>query len=132
MNVVQGSHPSHHELPAVVILCADDEVRDVITYWFTSLSVRTYPTTDGYEAARILKTTAVGLLVTDRVLPPWPGLDTLRQLQSANPPLRIAVVDDGTRDGVILARISGATVVLTRPLSRLRVIEALGLPELMS
>jgi DNA-binding response OmpR family regulator len=119
------------ESPGVVILCAEEELRDVITYWFTSLSVRTYPTTDGYEASRILKTTTVGLLITDRVLPPWPGLDTFRQLRSANPRLRVAFVDDGTRDGVILARITGATVVLTRPLSRRQVIEALGLPELV-
>jgi DNA-binding response OmpR family regulator len=98
---------------------------------FASLSIRTYPTTDGYEASHILKTTTVGLLITDRVLPPWPGLDTFRQLRSANPRLRVAFVDDGSRTGVMLARITGATVVLTRPLSRRQVIEALGQPELV-
>jgi DNA-binding response OmpR family regulator len=130
MHIVREVKPPINDSPAVVILCAQEELRDVITYWFTSLSIRTYPTTDGYEAARILKTTTVGLLITDRVLPPWPGLDTFRQLQSANPRLRIAFVDDGSREGVILARITGATVVLTRPLSRRQVVEALGLPEL--
>lgn len=132
MHIVREVKSPFDKSPAVVILCAEEELRDVLTYWFTSLSVRAYATTDGYEAARILKTTTVGLLVTDRVLPPWPGLDTFRQLRSANPRLRIAFVDDGSRDGVILARITGATAVFARPLSRRQVIEALGCPEVVS
>lgn len=129
MEIVRDVNPSTQQSPTVVVLCTEEELRDVITYWFTSLSIHTVATTDGYEANRILKTTTVGLLVTDRILPPWPGLDTFRQLQVANPRLRIAFVDDGSRAGVILARITGATVVLTRPLARRQVIEALGLPE---
>ena len=39
------------ELPTVVVLCAEEELRDVITYWFMSLRVRTFVTTDGYAAA---------------------------------------------------------------------------------
>jgi DNA-binding response OmpR family regulator len=131
MHIAREVISSLDQSPTVVILCAEEELRDVITYWFTSLSIGTYPTTDGYEANRVLKTTVAGLLVTDRVLPPWPGLDTFRQLRSANPRLRIAFVDDGSRNGVILARVTGATVVLTRPLSRRQVIEALGRPELV-
>jgi DNA-binding response OmpR family regulator len=131
MHIVREVRFPISESPAVVILCAEEELRDVIAYWFASLSIRTHPTADGYEASHILKTTTVGLLITDRVLPPWPGLDTFRQLRSANPRLRIAFVDDGSRNGVILARITGATVVLTRPLSRRQVIEALGRPELV-
>jgi DNA-binding response OmpR family regulator len=131
MHIAREVIPSLDQSPTVVILCAEEELRDVITYWFTSLSIGTYPTTDGYEANRVLKTTVAGLLVTDRVLPPWPGLDTFRQLRSANPRLRIAFVDDCSRNGVILARVTGATVVLTRPLSRRQVIEALGRPELV-
>jgi DNA-binding response OmpR family regulator len=131
MHIAREVTLSLDQSPTVVILCAEEEFRDVITYWFTSLSIGTYPTTDGYEANRVLKTTMAGLLVTDRVLPPWPGLDTFRELRSANPRLRIAFVDDGSRDGVILARITGATLILTRPLSRRQVIEALGRPELV-
>jgi DNA-binding response OmpR family regulator len=118
-------------LPSVVVLCAEKEHRDVITYWFTSLSIRTFATTDGYAANALLKAIGSGLLITDRALPPWPGLDTFRQLQSANPHLRIAFVDHGSRDGAILARLTGANLVLTKPLNRRQVIEALGRPELV-
>jgi len=109
MKIVRDVNHSTQQSPTVVVLCAEEELRDVITYWFTSLSIHTVATTDGYHANRILKTTTVGLLVTDRILPPWPGLDTFRQLRAANPRLRVAFV--------------------TRPLSRYRVVEALGLPE---
>ncbi len=119
------------EVPTVVVLCAEEELRDVITYWFMSLSVRTFVTTDGYAANVILKAMGSGLLITDRVLPPWPGLDTFRRLQSANPHLRIAFVDDGGRDGAMLARLTGANTVLSRPLSRRQVLGALGRPELV-
>ena len=119
------------ELPTVVVLCAEEELRDVITYWFMSLPVRTFVTTDGYAANVTLRAMGSGLLITDRVLPPWPGLDTFRRLQCANPYLRIAFVDDGGRDGAMLARLTGANAVLSRPLSRKQVLGALGRPELV-
>lgn len=123
--------PSGSESLSVVALCAERELRDAIQYWFTSLSVRIFAATDGYEASRLLKTGTAALLITDRALPPWPGLDTFRELRAANPHLRIAFIDDGTRDGATLARFIGAHVVLSRPLSRQQVIETLGVPEFM-
>jgi CheY-like chemotaxis protein len=110
---------------AVVVLCAEEAVRDVIAYWFSVLPVRTHVAADGYEANRLLKDLACRLLVTDRALPPWPGLDTFRQLRAANPQLHIAYVDNGSADGAILARLTGATTVLAKPLTREAVIEAL-------
>lgn len=121
-----GSTPDQ---PAtVVVLSSEEALRDAVCYWLTSLSIPTIATADGYEANPVLKSEA-GLLITDRLLPPWPGLDTFRQLQAANPRLRVAYVDDGSWDGAILARITGATIVLPRPLSRQRVVEALGISE---
>ena len=113
----------------VVILCADEEVRDVIAYWFTSLPARTLVAEDGYHANRILQAGLCRLLVTDRVLPPWPGLDTFLSLRARYSSLRIAFVDNGNLDDWILARVTGATVLLHRPLIRQAVIEALVRPE---
>ena len=131
MSVISHSDPSRNGTPSVVVLSSEEALRDAVAYWFRSLSIPTVATADGYEANRVLKDGDAGLLITDRLLPPWPGLDTFRQLQSANPSLRIAYVDDGSWDGEILARIAGATVVLSRPLDRRRVLEALGRPELL-
>jgi DNA-binding response OmpR family regulator len=108
-----------------VILCREPEVRDVIAYWFTSLPVPTTVADDGYHANRILDERNCRLLITDRVLPPWPGLDTIRTLRDRNPRLRVAFVDNGNIDDLILARIVGATDYLRRPLERRHVIDAL-------
>lgn len=132
MSIAAQSAPSGADAPSVIVLSSEEVLRDAVAYWFNSLSVPTVATADGYEANRALKHGAVGLLITDRLLPPWPGLDTFRDLQSANPRLRVAYVDDGSWDGAILARIAGATVILSRPLDRRRVIEALGRPELLA
>lgn len=116
----------------LVVLCADECMRDAVAYWFSAAPVRTLVAADGYVANRILKDVTSGLLVTDRLLPPWPGLDTFRQLRRDKPELGIAFIDDGTPDARSLARISGATAVLNRPLTRQAVVGAFGRPELVS
>ena len=128
MEIVRSAVPKNGDC-AVLVLCAEEELRDVITYWFASLPVRTVVAADGYEANRELKHISSGLIVTDRVLPPWPGLDTFRDIRFANPRLRIAFIDDGSPDAAILARVTGATIVLQRPLTRQKVVEALGGPN---
>lgn len=109
----------------VVILCGEEEVRDVIAYWFTSLPAPTVVADDGHHANRILRERNCRLLVTDRVLPPWPGLDTFRSLRDRNPRLRVAYVDNGNIHDRILAGVVGATDYFSRPLTRRALIEAL-------
>jgi len=113
---------------AVVLLCAQDLVRDLLAYWLEPLPVRCYVARDGFEANRLLKAVRGGLLVTDRVLPPWPGLATFRDILAGNPRLDIAVVEDSSPELTTLARAMGATILLQRPLTRRGVIDALGLP----
>jgi hypothetical protein len=79
---------------------------------------------DGYHAARLLQNGS-RWLVTDRVLPPWPGLDSLPTLRSERPHLRIAFVESGNIHDGILARVTGANVLLQRPLTRQAVKDAL-------
>lgn len=131
MEIVQKAN-AQHDGSAVVLLCAEEAARDVIGYWFTSLPARTIVAADGYAANRQLKDPTCRLFVTDRVLPPWPGLDTFMQLRAANPHLRIAFVDGGTPDARILARLTGATVILPKPLIRQTVIDALQRRELVA
>ena len=110
----------------VVILCAEEEVRDAIAYWLSSQPAKTVVAEDGYHAAKILQN-GCRWLVTDRVLPPWPGLDNFLGLRSTYPQLRIAFVENGNLDDRILARVTGASALLRRPLSRKTVSDALAL-----
>jgi CheY-like chemotaxis protein len=109
----------------VVILCGEEEIRDVLAYWFQSLPVPTFVADDGYHANRILNERNCRLLITDRVLPPWPGLDTIRALRDHNPQMRVAFVENGNIHDRILAGIVGATDYFPRPLSRQTVVNAL-------
>jgi len=117
---------SSHEDGDIVILCAEEELRDAVAYWLSSRSAKTIVADDGYHAAKVLQN-GCQWLVTDRVLPPWPGLDNFLTLRSSHPQLRIAFIENGNLDDRILARVTGADVLLRRPLSRKVVSDALAL-----
>ncbi|WP_170149690.1 response regulator [Rhodoplanes roseus] len=102
----------------IVILCADEETRDILAFWFGAAGQNVVVARDGHHANRSLRSGRCRLLVTDRVLPPWPGLDTILSLRARDPALAVAVVETGNPDERILARVTGATALLRRPLSR--------------
>ena len=83
-----------------------------------ALPTRTWVAEDGYHASDLLQDSPNPTLVTDRVLPPWPGLDIFTLLRARNPGLRIAFVENGNVHDSILAKVTGATVFLARPLTR--------------
>jgi len=115
----------------IVILCAEEAVRDVIAYWLSSQPRKTVVADNGYAAAKALEN-GCRWLVTDRVLPPWPGLDTFIALRGRHPNLRIAYIESGNPHDGILARVTGASVLLPRPLTRQAVSAALASGDLAS
>jgi DNA-binding response OmpR family regulator len=106
----------------VLILCADETARDALAYWLRSSNVATDVAENGYDASERLRSGAFRLLVTDRLLPPWPGLDAFVRLKQRLRGLRIAFIDDGVPDTQALARAAGADVILPRPLRRASVL----------
>lgn len=108
----------------VLILCADERSRDALAYWLRSSNVATDVAVNGYDASDRLRSGAFRLLVTDRLLPPWPGLDAFVRLKQRLSGLRIAFIDDGVPDTQALARAAGADVILPRPLRRASVLQA--------
>lgn len=106
----------------IVILCTDEGTRDVLAFWFESAGHCVTVARDGHLASRAMRERRCRLLVTDRVLPPWPGLDTFLALRARDPGLGIAVVETGDLDDRILARVTGATALLRKPLSRTAVL----------
>jgi DNA-binding response OmpR family regulator len=108
----------------VLVLCADDTAREALAYWLRSANVATEVAADGYEANEWLRSRGFRLLVTDRLLPPWPGLHNFVRLKQRLTNLRIAFVDNGMPDAHALARAAGADVILPRPLRRASVLQA--------
>jgi DNA-binding response OmpR family regulator len=111
-------------LADVLILCADETARDALAYWLRSSNVPTDVAANGYDASERLRLRAFRLLVTDRLLPPWPGLDAFVRLKQRLSGLRIAFIDDGVPDTQALARAAGADIILPRPLRRASVLRA--------
>jgi DNA-binding NtrC family response regulator len=112
----------------VVIVCAEEEIRDVVAHWLTLNGMDVVVAADGYQAARALKRGS-GWLITDRVLPPWPGLDPFLDLRSRYPKLNIVFVEGTNIHDTILARVTGANATLSRPLTRQAVVDALGFAD---
>ena len=110
-------HPHEPEIEAVV-LCTAEDARDVMRYWLSELQVTALATLDGTLADITLRNPSCRLLVIDRVMPPWPGVTEFLALRDKNPALRIAFIENGSIHTTNLAKISGATDVLPRPLSR--------------
>ena len=108
-----------------MIVCAEEEVRDVVAHWLTMNGMNAVVAADGYQAAQALRRGS-RWLVTDRVLPPWPGLDPFLDLRSRYPNLNIIFVEGSNIHDTILARVTGAGATLSRPLTRQAVLEAVG------
>lgn len=119
-----GRYRANHDAGDIVILCAEEEVRDVVAFWLSSHPARTVVADDGYQAAEALQN-GCRWLVTDRVLPPWPGLDMFLALRRQHPRLRVAFIESGNVHDAILAKVTGANVLLPRPLTRQAVSNAL-------
>jgi DNA-binding NtrC family response regulator len=112
----------------VVIVCAEEEVRDVIAHWLTASGMNVIVADDGYQAARALRRGSAWL-VTDRVLPPWPGLDPFLDLRDRYPSLHIVFVEGPNIHETILARVTGASATLSRPLTRQAVVGAVSFAD---
>lgn len=117
-------NPKRSSIARIVVLCADEAAQDALAYWLNSSGIGASIARSGYEAKALLDMAGARMLVTDRALPPWPGLDTISGLKHALAGLRVAVLDDGVPENAALARASGADVILTWPLRRANVIDA--------
>lgn len=113
------------EPQAVLVLCADPDLSVRIVHWIGEAYHSPMRALDGYSASQMLDEGGVQALVTDRLLPPWPGLDPLDLLRKSGRDLAIIYVGDGDADNGTLARAAGATHVLPCPLRRQSVLDAL-------
>jgi len=111
--------------PVAVVLSAEIGVNDQIGYWLSSTGHRTAAARSGYAARRLIVAGETRLLITDRVLPPWPGLDTIVSLKQTFAGLMVAFLGDGVADTRQLALSAGADLILPRPLRRADVLQAM-------
>lgn len=115
----------------VVVLCAEPRLRQLLSYWLSAATPDLTVAGNGRQAATLLADPRRStVLITDRVVPPWPGLPPLPALKLANPHLRVVVVDErsGAPGHAPGATAGGADDTLPRPLSRAAVLRSIAAP----
>jgi len=110
--------------PFAVVLSADDGMNKRIAYWLSTARHAAATARSGYAARALIVDGTTRLLVTDRLLPPWPGLDTIFRLRQSVADLKVAFLGDGVPDNQRLALSAGADVILPYPLRRAHVLDA--------
>jgi two-component system, chemotaxis family, chemotaxis protein CheY len=84
---------------------------------------------EGAEALRLQRTEQIDLVVCDMFMPGQDGIETIRALRRDFPLLKIIAVSGGGYSGAIdvlkMARLIGATEVLSKPYSRAALLEAI-------
>jgi DNA-binding response OmpR family regulator len=119
-----GNEP--HKLLA---LFANDDLRQAVSYCSRALGFTVDTARSGNDAARLLRGSDYRVLVTDRFIPPWPGLDSIPRLKRRYPHVRIVVLLESGPVGIAsLLRLAGADVVVEPPLRRAALLAAI-LPD---
>jgi DNA-binding NarL/FixJ family response regulator len=81
---------------------------------------------DGKQAANLLRKSAYRALVTDRFIPPWPGLDSIPKLKRRYPSVRIVVLlKSGPIGTAAVLRLAGADAVVEPPVRQASLMTAL-------
>lgn len=109
----------------MVILCLDERYRTTLAHWLRSDGMVVEIADDGSRAKELLGAGSREVLVTDRVLPPWPGLPRLATLKRMSGRLHIVAIDKGDPDSRYVAFAAGADAVVSPPLRRDEVMRAI-------
>lgn len=119
--------PSTHDQfsACVLVLCADANLSGRIVHWLHRAGLRVAEAADGYSASGVLEKSEIAAIVTDRLLPPWPGLEAFPILRLRHPKLTIIYTGNADVDYGAHSRAAGATHVLETPLRRQSVLNAL-------
>lgn len=114
------------DLGKILVLFTDDDLRAAARYWTRALGFTVDAARDGAHAAKLLRASRYRALVTDRFIPPWPGLDSIPKLKRRYPHVRIVVLlERGPLDAAALLRVAGADVVVEPPLRRAALVAAI-------
>jgi DNA-binding response OmpR family regulator len=113
----------------VVVLCLNEYFRTTLLHWLRSLGIRVEIVSNGRQARQLLGRDRKWVLVTDRVLPPWPGLPRLASLKRSHKSLRIVAIDRGDADSRCVALAAGADAVVSPPLRRHAVLQAIDVAQ---
>jgi DNA-binding response OmpR family regulator len=109
----------------VLVLCQDEHYPTTLVHWLREAGVCVEIASNGRQAKQLLRSGGEWVLVTDRVVPPWPGLPRVASLKRAHTSLHVVAIDRGDPDSRYVALAAGADAVVSPPLRRDIVMQAL-------
>jgi two-component system, chemotaxis family, chemotaxis protein CheY len=113
------------------ILIADDDerLREATRAVLEEAGHFVVEASDGAEALRMQRTAQVDVILCDMFMPGQDGIETIRVLRRDFPILKIIAVSGGGYSGAIdvlrMARLIGAMEVLSKPYSRVALLDAI-------
>ena len=110
----------------VIVLVSNHDLRDAASYWIEDLGFTVDAANNGADAAKLLEEGAYQALVTDRFVPPWPGLESIPKLKRRYPSMRLVVLLKRGPIGVAsMQRVAGADAVIEPPVRQADLMTAL-------
>ena len=110
----------------IIVLVANQDLRDAASYWSEALGFAVDAARTGTHAAKLLQEGPYQALVTDRFVPPWPGLESIPNLKRRYPGMRlINLLKRGQIGTASMLRVAGADAVIELPIRQADLMTAL-------
>jgi CheY-like chemotaxis protein len=130
--MASSSHLFADRAEPLTVVVADDvaEIRDLLQHWLQDLGCEVTCVATGGEAARLLRTRRIDLVITDILMPDGDGLEVIAEARRVRSNARILAMSGGGNhlraiDCLKFAKGLGAHGVLMKPFNREQVMEAL-------
>lgn len=82
-------------MPTILIVDDDSMVRKMLTKAFRKENYITLEASDGNSALRIYRDEIIDVVITDIVMPDKEGIETIRELRTINPDVKIIAFSGG-------------------------------------
>jgi DNA-binding response OmpR family regulator len=110
----------------ILVLVANGDLRDTACYAGKELGFAVDTARHGSHAARLLNEAEYHALITDRVVPPWPGLGGIPRLKRRYAGVRLVILlKQGPIGTASLLRVAGADAVVEAPIRQAALMTAL-------
>ena len=110
----------------IIVLVANQDLRDAASYWSEALGFAVDAARTGTHAAELLQEGPYQALVTDRFVPPWPGLESIPKLKRRYPGMRLIILlKRGPIGTASMLRVAGADAVIELPIRQADLMTAL-------
>jgi len=125
-----SSPPYQPRTTPISVVVADDvvEIQQLLQHWLRDLGCIVTCVSTGREAARVLRTVHVDMVITDILMPDGDGLEVITELKTAQPSARIIAMSGGgshlrATECLKFASGLGAHGVLMKPFTREELLE---------